>query len=105
MFIGIFIAVVNYFFRTLMIYFAYLLKPATVTQEMNWVKDAIFCVSFINGGILLILMSAKSHHRFIGYFLNGVYADFTPMWFNDIGQIVVSNLMTNAFYPFIELLL
>ena len=57
---GLFIAVVTFIFRTLLIEFAYLLKPSTFTEEMNLMKFVIFFVSFLNSGILIILMSAYS---------------------------------------------
>lgn len=96
---------VNFVFRTLMIEFSYLLKPTTTTQGMNWVKEAIFSVSFTNGCILIILMSAESKNPIMKNIFMGKYADFTPNWFDDIGNIIVSNLVTNAMYPLIELLL
>lgn len=103
--VGLFIAIVNFIFRTMMIEFAYLLKPVTFTEEMNLMKRVIFLVSFLNSGILIMLMSAYTDKPILSFFLRGQYSDFSPEWFNDIGQIVKINLITNALYPLIELVL
>ena len=58
--VGLFIAGVNFLFRSIMIYFTNLLKPETQTIETNQVKTAVFLVTFMNSGILIMLMSAYS---------------------------------------------
>lgn len=103
--LGLFIAIVNFIFRTLLIEFAYLLKPSTFTGEMNQMKSVIFFVSFLNSGLLIILMSAYTDAPWLSIIFRGQYADFTPEWFNDIGQIIKINLFTNALYPLIELVM
>ena len=45
-FIGILIGILTFIFRTLLIEFAYLLKPSTFTEEMKLMKRVIFTVSF-----------------------------------------------------------
>ena len=45
-------------------------------------KTAVFLVTFLNNGILMILMSFRIDVKFLN---DGQYADFTPGWFGDIG--------------------
>ena len=104
-FLGLFIAGVNFVFRTLLIGSAHLLKPSTFSEEMKLMKRVIFFVSFLNGGILIILMSAYYDKGPVSYLLRGQYADFTPEWFDDIGKIISTNLITTALYPFIEIII
>ena len=103
--IGIFIAVINYIFRSIMIASTGLLKPATFTDEMNYVKLAIYCVTFFNSGLLVIAIGAYSNTFILRYIFRGPYGDFTPEWYNDIGQIIFVSLCINAFFPVIELFL
>ena len=48
-------------FSKMMVYFAGQLTPETNTILTNYVKTAVFTVTFFNSGILIMLMSAKSN--------------------------------------------
>ena len=103
--IGLFIAIVNFIFRTLLIWSADQLQPSTFTDELIHMKRIIFIVAFLNSGILIILMSANFDKPILRQIFTGQYNDFTSEWYTDVGQIIKINLMTNAAYPFIEMVM
>ena len=58
--LAIFIAGSNFLFRSILIYLVDFLELDTYTQETYLVKAAVFSTTFMNSGILIILMSAHS---------------------------------------------
>lgn len=102
-FIGLVIAVANFIFRTMLIYFSSLLQPETETKETNQVKTAVFIATFSNSGLLILLMSAYSRAPFFKHIFKGNYADFSPEWINDLGSIIVSSVVFNALNPLIDI--
>ena len=59
--ISILLAIFNFMFGYIMVYFAGQLMPETNTILTNYVKTAVFTVTFFNSGIVIMLMSAKSN--------------------------------------------
>lgn len=35
-------------------------------------------------------------------FFGGIYTDINAYWFNDVGNLIVSTMLFNAYYPIIE---
>lgn len=87
--ISLIIAAMNYIFRTILIYYTAILKPETGTVETNQVKTAVFICTFLNSGILLILMSANSSAPILKHIFKGRYTDFSSDWFDDVGLIII----------------
>lgn len=103
--LAVFIAVSNYLFRSILVYLVEFLELDTYTEETYLVKAAVFSTTFMNSGILIILMSAHSKSPIFKSLFKGEYADFTPDWFENIGTIIITNLFINALYPLIELVI
>lgn len=91
--------------RSVLIYFTSLLGPETYTQETYQVKLAVFVTTFMNSGLLIILMTANSNVPILKEIFKGEYADFTSNWFDSVGTLIVTNLLINSFYPLIELVI
>ena len=69
---------------------------------------ALFITQFFNTGILLLMASAdfsESNNPILRLTLSGLYTDFTSKWFSDVGAILVSTTIINAFIPLIEFLI
>ena len=85
------IALMNYIFRTILIYYTAILKPETETIQTNQVKTAVFISTFLNSGVLVILMSANSKAPILKIIFQGHYSDFSSQWFDDVGFIIIIN--------------
>lgn len=51
----------------------------TITKEIILIKNAVFAVSFVNNGLLVMLMSAN--FKYIPFTHDGRYSDFNFDWF------------------------
>ena len=66
---------------------------------------SIVWMNFFNYCIVYTLAAWDSRDAeipFIKSFFGGIYTDANAYWFNDIGVLIVSTMMFNAFYPAIE---
>ena len=65
---------------------------------------SIFIVTFANAGILYILAPWSFAEQGVqdGDFFSGIYTDFTPTWFMDIGALVAQTTAIGLVFPLLE---
>ena len=72
------------------------------------ITNGVFLVLFANTGMLLTTANAnfKEISPFLGKYFKGDYYDYSPDWYKNIGEILVTTMLLNAFMPIIfELLI
>ena len=78
---------------------------ATESEQTKYIKNGVFIVSFFNTAILLLIVNADLNYSgipLIGKILNGRHTDFSPDWYNEIGNNIVSAMISVAMWPIIE---
>lgn len=66
----------------------------TETERIYEVTKLTFIVQFLNTAILPLLANAS--------FLGGQFSDFNTDWFRTTGNLIVSTMIFNAWYPLLE---
>ncbi len=77
----------------------------TQSETISHIKDSVFFGAFCNTAILLLLVNANFGQIAIPIFeeiFKGKYPDFTPQWYNDIGDVLVGVMIFNIYWPLIE---
>jgi hypothetical protein len=67
---------------------------------------AIFLASFANTALLLLLSNANvSEYKILDWipFLNGIYYNLTINWYHDIGPALLSAMLFNSIYIYLDL--
>ena len=77
----------------------------SLTLEIEFIKNSIFYIYFLNSGILYVLApwdSRELNIPIINTLFRGVYTDLNANWFDDIGASIASTMLFNLMYPPIE---
>lgn len=78
---------------------------SSITNETKYIMVLVFLIQFFNTGPLLLLVNADLS-QFNLPLLNlldaGVYTDFGPKWYGDVGQAIVTTMLFNMVFPIIE---
>ena len=77
----------------------------SLTKETKFVMLSVFWITFINYGVIYLASSwdnRYSNSRFWDKLFSGLYPDFNALWFNDIGVLVTSIMISNMYWPLIE---
>jgi hypothetical protein len=87
--VGIYIAVIE----ALVIWYVQWLQLPTKTQEISWIKKGIFYLTFFEGAILVLLVSAPST-----WFADtgGRNTDFTTFWYHQNSNFLCDALKMNV---------
>jgi hypothetical protein len=64
----------------------------TESNQMKAIKNGVFVVTFVNTGILLLMVTADARQSlpFLGFVFNGRFPDFTSEWYNTTGNSLVA---------------
>ena len=69
---------------------------------------SLFIINYIIFAVvpLIATWDLRSHDRFkrLDKKLDGVYPDFSPQWFDDVGHIIYATMKTNMIMPLAELI-
>ena len=78
------IALTNFFVRFLFMYMALWIGFTSVTLEIEFIKNSVFYIYFLNSGILYVLApwdSREVNIPIINNLFRGVYTDLNANWF------------------------
>jgi hypothetical protein len=87
--IGIYIAVIE----QIVIWFVTWLQLPTKTQEIKWIKNGIFYLTFFEAAVMILLATAPST-RFAN--TNGRNTDFTTLWYVQNSLLLCDALVMNV---------
>ena len=69
---------------------------------MTNITRVTFYVLFLNTAWLLLLVNANMTQQPISFGLNGPMSDFNSDWFRTTGNLMISTMIFNAYYPLLE---
>ena len=75
------------------------------TKETKFIMLGVFWIIFINYGVIYLAASYDArNNRFTIWneFFDGLYPDFNALWFNDVGVLIVTIMMSNMYWPILE---
>ena len=76
----------------------------TVSQELRVITISIFIGTFINTAFILLFAQANTQQlTILSYFpFKGDYTDMTENWYLNIGPALISAMMFNSVYIYID---
>lgn len=102
--ISFLITIVNMIIRTLNIFLIMKVGYHLYSEETAIVTHTIFVATFINTGFVLLLGNANLNYTALWWFpgFNGEYTDMTENWYLDIGPALISTMLFNSVYVYID---
>lgn len=102
--VSFFIVFLNYFLRIIIMEMIKRIGYHTETRETNMIMIFVFIVQFLNTAVIITLINANTNEAGLplGIF-NGANSDFNYEWYDEIGSALVSTMLFNAYWPFIEI--
>lgn len=75
----------------------------THSEVMAKISKAVLVAVFLNTGILILIVNADLSEvsKVLGKIFHGSYSDYSPEWFEKIGNTIVNTMLVNAFMPII----
>ena len=67
----------------------------------KFIKNYVFYVQFINTGFIVLVLNANLEHFGLGFIFSGKYNDFTPVWYQDVGNTLIGAMIFNFQLPLI----
>lgn len=85
-----FVVLTGFILRTIFIKLILFTKPSKQSQVASASMYSVLVATFFNAGILYILAPWSFAEQGVqdGDFFSGIYTDFTPTWFMNIGSMV-----------------
>lgn len=71
----------------------------TWSEMFTKITNATFIALFFNTGIVILLVNANLSEVSPGYFFNSGFADYTPIWYTQVGTALTTTLLYNVFIP------
>lgn len=64
----------------------------------------VFFIQFLNTGPLLLLINIDITQIWPGAWIwnEGLHTDFSVSWYKDVGDVIISTMIVNIFWPIIE---
>ena len=90
--------------KQLTIYLVSWIGYDTHSEVMAKITNGVFFVLFFNTGVLIVLADANLSEitgKFGTILFHQVYYDYSPKWYANIGNTLVSTMFLNAFMPII----
>jgi len=98
------IVIINTILRMVLISLIKSIGEDTHSAQLKSITNGVFVTQFFNTAILLLLVNANfgdSGLPFASVF-NGVFPDYTPYWYVQIGYRLFQTMLISCFFPFIE---
>ena len=95
----IFVLVINTILKTVTIMLVKWIGYDTWSEMFTKITNATFIALFFNTGIVILLVNANLDEVAPGYFFNSGFADYTPVWYSQIGSSITTTLLYNVFIP------
>ena len=96
------VVVLNFFLREICIRLINWVGYKTETVRIAKVTKLTFIVTFLNTALLQLLINANLSEQPITLSLNGPYNDFNSDWFRLTGNLILTTMIINAFWPIFE---
>ena len=64
----------------------------TLSEQIASITGGVFYALFFNTGILITLVNAnltEHNPKFITHYINGLYYDYSPDWYQNVGEKIV----------------
>lgn len=75
----------------------------TVSHQAVFIKNNVFYGLIINTAVLVTLLNANFEGApVIGWIFDGKYSDYTPEWFEDVGNIITQAIFLKFAWHFLE---
>lgn len=101
--ISFMITAVNFIIRAINIKLVGCIQYHTKSQETEAITISIFVATFLNTAFLLLLSQANLQYNGLSFLgLNGSYVDMTENWYLNIGPSLVSTMMINSVYIWLD---
>lgn len=99
--ITVVIIAVNYLLKMFTIDLITWIGYDTHSELMTKITNGVFIALFFNTGILLVLTNSNLSDvsDWLATIFNGTYYDYSPMWYANVGSVLVSTMWLNAFMP------
>jgi hypothetical protein len=78
----------------------------TVSEQLSSITNGVFYAQFFNTGFLILLVNANmTEHepKFITQNFNGLYHDYMPNWYAEVGSKIVMTMLINSILPYVGL--
>ena len=68
---------------------------------------AVFVVTYINYGIMQFMacFDVRNANDNLAQIFKGLYADFNSLWYNDVGVSITSIMVSNMYWPLLEMVI
>ena len=103
------IVVASFIVRTFFIWIAEKVRFVSRTNETRFVMMSVFMITYLNYGLIYFFASydirGDSHIPLASSLFDGLYPDFNALWFNDIGVLIISIMISNMYWPPLEFFL
>ena len=99
------VVLVSFSIRNIMILLSSYIGFFSRTKETKFIMFSVFSITFINYGVIQFAASwdfRKKDTGLIAVFFQGLYPDFNRLWFNDVGSLIISIMLSNMIWPPIE---
>lgn len=97
------ITVVNFVIRGINIWLVGLIRLHTISSQLLVISMSIFIATFLNTGMVLLLGQANLDQTALGFIpFNGAYKDLTESWYINIGPALVSAMLLNSIYIYLD---
>jgi len=101
--ISVAITAVNFIIRAINIKLVSCIQYHTKSQETKVITVSIFVATFVNTAFLLLLGSANFSYNALSFLpLRGSYVDLTENWYLNIGPSLVSAMLINSVYIYLD---
>ena len=99
--ITVIIIAINYLLKMFTIMLITWIGYDTHSELMTKITNGVFIALFFNTGILLILTNSNFSDvsSWLTAIFHGTYYDYSPLWYANVGSILVSTMWLNAFMP------
>jgi hypothetical protein len=97
------IIIINYILRLAIVSESEKVGFSKVSDKGTFIKNNVFCVQFINTGIMVLFINMDKGLQAIGLgFADGKYNDYSSSWYQNTGNTIVTAMVFNFQFPFIE---
>lgn len=78
----------------------------TNSEQLTSITNGVFIAQFFNTGILILLVNGNmTEHKpeFFTKYVKGMYYDYMPEWYQNVGFKIIMTMMINAILPYVGL--
>lgn len=100
------VVIASFVVRNFFIWIAGKVGFVSRTNETRFVMMTVFLITYLNYGLIYLFASydirGESTIPFLPTLFDGLYPDFNALWFNDIGVLIITIMISNMYWPPLE---